>query len=236
MISSRSRMQKGVWLIGIAGLAVMTTWVFQNRATLAAACLRTVNGISSKVAHLNEPFGAGTAVRPKNPVLGIVPDFSLTERSGRNVQKSDLLGGYWVASFIFTRCATSCPIASSQFTKLQADLPEEVSLVSFTVDPDYDSPEVLSEYAKSYRADPDRWLFLTGEKNALYKNIREGFHLTVESNADAPAGFAVTHTPRFALVDDKGRIRGYYGSSEPEDMIRLRKDVMRLLKKDTEHS
>ena len=179
---------------------------------------------------------SGTSVQPKNPVMGIVPDFSLTERSGRIVQKSDLLGSYWVASFIFTRCATTCPIASSQFTRLQADLPKEVSLVSFTVDPDYDSPEVLAEYAEGYGADPDRWLFLTGEKNKLYKDIREGFHLAVEGNADAPSGFAVTHTPRFALVDDKGRIRGYYGSSEPEDMVRLRKDIMRLLKKDTDHS
>ena len=229
-------MQKGVWLIGIAGLAVMTTWVFQNRETLAAACLRTVNGISSKVAHLNEPFGIGTAVQPKNPIMGIVPDFSLTERSGRIVKKSDLLGGYWVASFIFTRCATSCPMAATELTKLQAELPEEVLLVSFSVDPDYDSPEVLAGYAKEHGADLDRWLFLTGEKNTLYKDIREGFHLAVEGNDDAPPGWGVTHTPRFALIDHKGRIRGYYGSSEPEDMIRLRKDIMRLLKKDTQHS
>jgi protein SCO1/2 len=221
--------------VGIVGVAAMMTWVFQNRETLAAACLRTVDGISSKIAHLNEPFGVGTAVQPKNPIVGVVPDFSLTDSSGRNIHKSDLLGGYWIASFIFTRCATSCPRAVNELTKLQEDLPDDVTLVSFSVDPDYDSPEVLAEYAKAHGADVDRWLFLTGEKNSLYKDIREGFRLTVEGNEDAPPGWGVTHTPRFALVDEKGRIRGYYGSSEPEDMIRLRKDVARLLKKDPEH-
>lgn len=236
MIPGRSRLQRGVWLLGIAGLSVMMAWVFQNRETLAAACLRTVDGLNNKFAHLNEPFGIGQTVQPKNPIMGYVPDFSLTERSGRNVTKTDLLGGYWIASFIFTRCATSCPVAATELTKLQADLPEEVLLVSFSVDPDYDSPEVLAEYAEEHGANLERWLFLTGEKNTLYKDIREGFHLSVEGNSDAPPGWGVTHTPRFALVDEKGRIRGYYGSSEPEDMIRLRKDIMRLLKKDTAQS
>ena len=234
MIAGGSRVQKVVWGVGVVAVAAMLAWVVQNRETLAAACLQTLNGISDKIAMQDQPFGVGGTVQPKNPVMGIVPDFSLTERSGRNVAKSDLLGGYWVASFIFTRCATSCPVAVTELTKLQGDLPDEVLLVSFSVDPDYDSPEVLAEYAEEHGADMKRWLFLTGEKDTLYKDIREGFHLTVQGNEDAPPGWGVTHTPRFALIDPKGRIRGYYGSAEPEDMVRLRKDVMRLLKKDVQ--
>ena len=196
---------------------------------LAAACLNTFNGISSRVAHLNEPFGMGSAVQSKNPVLGIVPNFKLTERSGREVAKSDLLGQYWVASFIFTRCATTCPMATAELTQLQDELPKEIKLVSFSVDPEHDSPEVLSEYADRVGADKERWLFLTGDKDTIYKHIREGFHLAVIENSGGNPGFEVTHSPRFALVDPKGRIRGYYESSNEDDLTRLKSDVERLI-------
>lgn len=223
----------GVAAVFVAGASV---WVYHNRETLAAACLHTVNGVSSKLAHLNQPFGSGTTVESRNPILGIVPDFSLTERSGRTVQKSDLLGEYWVASFIFTRCVSSCPIATRELAKLQDDLPESVQLVSFSVDPEHDSPEVLADYAEKMGAKVDRWLFLTGEKESIYRSIREGFHLAVEENKDAGPGFEVTHTPRFALVDPKGRIRGYYESSNPDDLVRLREDVARLAGREHQNS
>jgi cytochrome oxidase Cu insertion factor (SCO1/SenC/PrrC family) len=217
---------RAMWfsLIALAGLSV---WGFQNRATLAA-CLNTIEGVTTKLAHLNQPFGLGANVESSNPVLGVVPEFSLTERSGRPVRNSDLLGGYWVASFIFTRCATSCPIAVRELARLQADLPPEIRLVSFSVDPEYDSPEVLAAFAERNGANVDRWLFLTGEKTSVYRSIREGFHLAVEENSGAVPGMEVSHTPRFALVDPKGRIRGYYESSVATDLERLRADVARL--------
>jgi len=220
---------RSVQILGIAGVAAASIWVFQNRATLAAACLSTIDGVTSRVAHMNEPFGLGTTVESKNPVVGIVPDFALTERSGRSVQRSDLLGSYWVASFVFTRCATSCPLIVAEFTALQKELPEEVLLVSFSVDPEHDTPEVLAVFADNAGADPERWLFLTGDKLSIYRDVREGFHLTVQRNDDARPGWEVTHTPRFALVDPKGRIRGYYDSSDPEDHVRLCADIERLL-------
>lgn len=215
--------------MGMLVVGGASVWVFQNRAKLAAACLNTINGVTSKVAHLNEPFGIGSAVISKNPVVGIVPEFTLTERSGRLVKNTDLLGSYWVANFIFTRCATSCPVSTAEFVRLQADLPEEVRLVSFSVDPDYDSPEVLAAFAERAGADPDRWLFLTGEKLTMYRHVREGFHLAVEGNSEPRPGWEVTHSPRFALVDPKGRIRGYYESDKPEEKVRLREDIARLL-------
>jgi cytochrome oxidase Cu insertion factor (SCO1/SenC/PrrC family) len=220
---------RGVVAIVAAILTTASLWVFLNRETLAAACLSTVNGISSKMAHLSQPFGSGTVVQPKNPVLGIVPDFALTERSGRIVERDDLLGSYWVASFIFTRCVSSCPMVVGELTQLQEELPEEVRIVSFSVDPDHDSPEVLSSYAEKIGADPDRWLFLTGEKETIYKQVREGFRLAVQEEAGAEPGWEVTHSPRFALVDPKGRVRGYYESSDPAERVRLRQDVERLL-------
>jgi len=222
-------MRRGVLGLAAVGLGVASLFVYQHRGTLAAACLRTIDGVTSKIAHLNEPFGVGVNVQEKNPVLGVCPDFELTERSGRTVKKSDLLGGYWLASFVFTRCTTSCPMATAQLINLQGELPEEIRLVSFSVDPEHDSPEVLTEYANRLGADSERWLFLTGDKDKVYSYIREGFHLAVEQNDDGKPGQEVTHSPRFALVDPKGRIRGYYTSSDGEELQRLRDDIDRLL-------
>lgn len=203
-------LHRGGLALAFVVLVGASVWLYQNRYTLAG-------GMGSNAGH-------------ENPVMGTVPDFSLTERSGKTVAKSDLLGRFWVASFVFTRCATSCPVAVSELAKLQADLPEDVRLVSFSVDPEYDSPSVLADYAEKVGADVDRWLFLTGEKSAIYSYIREGFHLAVQQNPEPRPGLEVTHSPRFALVDPKGRIRGYYDSSNPDDLGRLRKDVRRLYK------
>lgn len=217
-------------VIAVAGLAIsaMAVWAYENRDTLAAACLNTINGIASKVAHLNEPFGMGATVTPKNPILSVVPDFSLVESNGRTITREDMLGRYWIASFIFTRCATSCPMAVTELADLQTKLPDEVQLVSISVDPEYDSPEVLSEYAERVGANVDRWLFLTGDKDDIYSYIREGFHLAVQENTNGEPGWEVTHSPRFALVDPKGRVRGYYESSDADDILRLLDDVTRL--------
>ncbi len=224
----RDAPRKATLVLGFLGVAALSVWAFQNRAMLAAACLNTVDGVTSKLAHLNQPFGLGDAVTSKNPVLGTVPEFTLTERSGRSIGRSDLLGGYWVASFIFTRCATSCPMATAELAKLQGRLPKNVRLVSFSVDPEYDSPQVLTTYADRAGAENDRWLFLTGDEETVHRIVREGFHLAVENNDGAPTGWEVTHTPRFALVDPKGRIRGYYESSDAVDLDRLCADIARL--------
>jgi len=227
--SARGWIQRSVAALAVLVVGATSVWVYGNRGTLAAACINTVNGISSKIAHLNEPFGVGGVVAEKNPVLGTVPEFTLANSSGGTVRREDLLGSYWVASFIFTRCATTCPMAVTELADMQGRLPHDVRLVSITVDPEYDSPEVLSDYAKRVGADVDRWLFLTGDKDDIYRCIREGFQLAVQENTNGKPGWEVTHSPRFALVDPKGRVRGYYESSNPEDMNRLVEDVTRLV-------
>src|SRR3954465_7347630 len=110
-----------------------------------------------------------------------VDDFSLTERSGKQVQRSDLSGKVWVADFVFPRCAGPCAQVSANMAHLQKQLAGRtgVVLVSFTVDPDYDTPKVLSRYADRYEADPERWLFLTGKVSEVYPLIVNSFHLGV---------------------------------------------------------
>jgi cytochrome oxidase Cu insertion factor (SCO1/SenC/PrrC family) len=146
-------------------------------------------------------------------VYGRVPDFSLVERSGRRVEASNLQGKVWIADFIYTHCTDTCPLQSAQMARLQkeyADVPD-LRLVSITVDPARDTPQVLAWYAARFGADPARWLFLTGEKAAIFRLAREGFRLGVEEPAGAgpspldrafpPDRSAAPGPPTFAMLD-----------------------------------
>jgi protein SCO1/2 len=181
-------------------------------------------------------------------VFGTVPDFSLIERSGRQVGLIDLAGRVWITNFIYTHCPDTCPLQSTEMAKFQADFAEEkdLRLVSITVDPGRDTPAVLSQYASRYGANPERWLFLTGEKKSIYRLALEGFRLSVVDPAEGvkswlfgpmPAlahheetGKQFIHSSRFVLVDRQARIRGYYHSNEEEALQRLRRDVRALLR------
>lgn len=168
-------------------------------------------------------------------VFGTVPDFSLIERSGGQVTLAELKGQLWIANFIYTNCPDTCPIQSAQMKELQEEFKdqEKLRLVSITVDPERDSTAVLTKYADRFGADRQRWLFLTGEKGAIYPLAQEGFLLGAAEipQAKRPASGAThAHSPRFVLVDSKARIRGYYTSTEPEAMGRLRVDLKTLLR------
>ncbi len=180
-------------------------------------------------------FRYGMSSGPDLPVLGTVPDFSLRASSGQNVSRRDLAGRVWVADFIFTRCASICPTLSAHMAKVQtalnASADTQVQLVSFSVDPTHDTPEVLREYAGRFHADPQRWLFLTGERHTLYGLIGDGFHLAVaerEPDEDADGGGLITHSDRFVLVDAQLNIRGYYHGTDDESVQQLLKDLKTL--------
>ncbi|MFN7769213.1 MAG: SCO family protein, partial [Planctomycetaceae bacterium] len=124
-----------------------------------------------------------------------IADFELQECRGRTVTKSDLLGQPWLAAFIFTKCAGPCPLVSSEMKKLQdatRDIP--LRLVSFTVDPDRDTPEVLQFYADKLGADPDRWWFLTGDKPTIFGLVRNSFKMIVDEAENPQPGFEVIHS------------------------------------------
>jgi protein SCO1/2 len=159
---------------------------------------------------------------------GMAPDFNLTERSNRKVTRQDLAGKVWVANFIFTRCAGACPVMSSNMQKLQDQLFEDIRLVSFSVDPYNDTPAVLTEYARRYGADPDRWLFLTGDPEGIQKLSVGGFKLALDPTSGTEAE-PITHSSRVVLVDRDANIRGYYGTDEAKDLDRLIKDANKLV-------
>ncbi len=183
-------------------------------------------------------------------VYGQVPDFSLVERSGRAVTLADLRGKVWVANFIYTGCTETCPTQSLRLSVLQGEFAKEpdLRLVSITVDPEHDTPEVLAQYAQRYKADPERWLFLTGPKPVIYALAKDGFKLSVvdpddpkqtggllrfleprAAHAAHGSGGLIIHSSRLVLVDRRGRVRAYHRPDEPESLARLLDNLRALL-------
>ncbi len=161
------------------------------------------------------------AQRPALPVISEVPPFSFTDVRGEKISRDDLKGEVWVADFIFTRCAGPCPVMSRRMATLPQD---KLRLVSFTVDPDYDTPSVLKEYGARYEAQPDRWSFLTGDRQAIRDLAISGFHLGV-ADATEEDSEPILHSTRFVLVDRQARIRGYYDGLDPNEVDRLLADA-----------
>ena len=159
-----------------------------------------------------------------------IGDFTLTERSGREVTKQDLLGEPWVVGFVFTRCAGPCPKVTSQMKTLESQIGDQAKLVTMTVDPDYDTPEILTRYAEAFDADKERWLFLTGDKETMYRYIEKHFRMPVQEmeGEDRKPGFEVLHTTNLLLVDSKGVVRGKYNALMPEEMAKLKLDLKKL--------
>lgn len=172
---------------------------------------------------------SGCAKAP--PPLRALPDFSLTAVTVDGTSPLDLRalrGRVWIADFVYTRCAGPCPLLTANMAALQKKLPKSIGLLSFTVDPDHDSPEVLTVYARKFGADAQRWFFVTGDKPALVKLFRDGFQIAVAESADAPEGQNVAHTTKFVLIDGAGRLRGYYDGDDPAALDRLAADASRL--------
>ena len=166
------------------------------------------------------------------PDYGSVPGFSLTDQSGRVMTGGELDGRVWVADFIFTSCPSQCLLMTDQLRGLQrtfADM-KDLRFISFSVDPEHDTPEILSAYARSHGADP-RWILLTGERQGIVQLCRDGFRLSVDDGATGH-GDPITHSTRFVLIDREGRIRGYYRATDAKHMAQLREDLRRILGKD----
>lgn len=170
-------------------------------------------------------FFSGCAARKPLPVLGEVPAFRLTDQTGAAMDRTRLDGHVWVADFIYTTCQGPCPRMSSKMRALQTATPSSVRLVSFTVDPDRDTPAALAAYGKRFAADTRRWTFVTGDKKTLNTLDRDAFRL-------GTLGADMDHSTRFVLVDKKARIRGYYGIAEGDPVEKIAADAARLEKED----
>jgi protein SCO1/2 len=161
---------------------------------------------------------------PPLPVYGQAPHFELISETGQPFDGKSLDGKVWVADFIFTTCTGPCPRMSSLMRQVQqaSGAMPDVKLVSFTVDPEHDTPAALAQYAARYHAQPERWHFLTGPREALDHLARDAFKL---SNVDG----TLVHSSRLVLLDRQSRIRGYYGTSEDDPVAQLVRDIKRVL-------
>jgi protein SCO1 len=169
--------------------------------------------------------------------MSIVPPFVLTERSGKTITNHDLSGKIWVADFIYTTCPGPCPVITAGMAKLQDAVAHDpqVQLVSFTVDPQTDTPAVLAKYADQFGADPNRWWFLTGPEKPLYDLIQNGFLQVVQDNGGQPpqqGQYKVTHSTYLALVDADGNVRGFYSGVGTDGRADLLRDIKILEKEE----
>lgn len=160
-----------------------------------------------------------------------IPEFSFTNQKGELFTQKALKGKVYVAEFFFTRCASICPVMTTQLARIQERFRDnpQVQLLSFTIDPENDNVEVLKAYAAKYRADEsDNWQFLTGEKAKIYDLAKQGFKVTA-----LDVGTEITpdlsHTSRVTLVDQQGRIRGYYDATDEEVIDQLMAEISILL-------
>jgi protein SCO1/2 len=180
---------------------------------VAALCIGA-DRADAVAAWLNRHSGHG-----RSPTVGTrLPPFALVDQSGAPVTSDSLKGHVFVASFFLSRCAGTCPMTSAKMAKLQQAITDpRVKLVSFSMDPERDTPAVLAEYAKKFDADAARWHMLTGDREQVVRVV-DGLGLAIVSG-QRPTD--MIHSDRFVLVDADGAARGFYDSGQDGDMTRL---------------
>lgn len=163
--------------------------------------------------------------QPKSlPVMGEIKAFELISSHKQKLSEKNLQGQVWVANFIFTSCQGVCPMMTNNMAKVRKVYQgrDDLSVVSISVDPEKDQPDVLKAYAKKYNADHANWHFLTGDREKIKKLMFEDFKL----------GFAedvIFHSDRMVLLDRHNKIRGYYRGTDQGDFNRLSRDIALLL-------
>jgi protein SCO1/2 len=195
------------WVIAFLGITMLITWTY----TQFSADIRA-RRVASRLER-----------------LAPAPQFQFTAQDGTTVSNADLKGKIWVANFIFTRCAGPCPVMTSRMAELNQALAgktKDVELVSITVDPEHDTPQVLKEYGERVGASPDRWKFLTGPKDQIDATVMKGF---LQALSREPSGMPI-HSTRFVLVDRDGWMRGFPDGNDPELAQKLLMDIGDLLR------
>lgn len=163
-----------------------------------------------------------------------VPNFDLTDQDGNSRSFNDFEGKIIVADFFFTTCPTICPIMTKQMTRLQWMLEDEayrdIHFLSYTVNPDHDTPEVLKVYAEKQGANLEKWTFLTGDQAEIFELGFEGYLISTQEDEAAPGGFL--HSSMFVLLDRERRIRGFYDGTSSNEVDDLVTDIKMLLKEE----
>ena len=169
----------------------------------------------------------GELYRPRRqtlPILFPAATFSLIDQMNKPFSDRDLSGHPYIATFIFTNCAGSCPVVTAEMSKLQHQTPSGVELVSFSVDPQRDTPAVLEQYARNYQADESRWHFLTGTSEQMFRAAADMKLTAKAAQGDQP----ILHSDHLLLVDGNGDVRGIYDSKDDGSIKQLAIDASQL--------
>ena len=166
----------------------------------------------------SRPFTRNVPEAP--PVLLQVPDFALKDQDGQPFALASMRGKVWVAGFIFTTCPSVCPKISRAMLELQQRYARngvDVELVSFSVDPENDTPEVLKRYAENLGVDESRWRFVTGDRAAMEALVVGGFKTAMDRRPQGELDmYDIAHSEKLVLIDGDGGIRGFYGVRKPK--------------------
>lgn len=234
-----SQLMKRQIILGVAAMVLLavslgSAWMLTARRSSPEPRGELIPaGQSGEVSYLiSSESAGGSDIAVDDAVL--LPNFLLTDQHGQPFGLADLRGEVWVGDFIFTRCRSICPIMTGRMAQLQKDIAampgrERVKFVSISVDPEFDTPKVLSEYAKKFGADESRWTFLTGTRQQVWELCENGFQLGVGVNRDDP-DMPIYHSGKFALVDAAGHVVGYYESSDEQDMTALMQKLASLVR------
>lgn len=158
-----------------------------------------------------------------------IPDFSFVNQHGDTIINEEFEGKVYVANFIFTNCPNECPVMTNQLARVQSAFEDndQVKFISHTVDPENDSVEVLADFAESYGAIPDKWHFVTGDKQEIYDLAIKGYFIPAGEDPNPEVQFL--HSDKMVLVDQKGRIRGFYTGVDKKEIDRLITELRVLL-------
>jgi protein SCO1 len=210
---------------GLGSRAVFLSVILPVAVVASALMLTALSGCQRSEA-------ADQSASEALPPLGTVGPFWLTDQDGRTFTEASLDGKVWVAAFLFTRCPTVCPEMVRRMRGLQEQAKARgvpLELVSFSVDPENDTPEVLRAYATAQGLDTRNWRFLTGDSAVIRATAEKGFKIGVEGTPKAgEQHFGITHGTHLVLLDTRRTIRGYYQSSDPVRVHALLEDAARL--------
>jgi protein SCO1 len=150
-----------------------------------------------------------------------IPSFSFYSQDSSVVGSREMKGKITIVDFFFTSCPSICPVMSTELERVQDAFRKEdnVQIFSISLDPDFDTPAVLAEYAAFHGADPEKWFFLHGPREQIYTLARCGFVLPALDGGKNPDDFV--HSDKFVLVDEEGRIRGYYSGTNRDGVDQL---------------
>lgn len=176
-------------------------------------------------------YGDNDRWKVKLPVLNYTKPFSFTDQDGRTVTEKNVQGKVYVVEYFYTTCPGICPKMNANMHLVYNAYKNEPNflILSHTVFPEIDSVSVLKRYSDSLQADSNKWLFLTGAKQALYNSARMSYLLDDPENNRQDISDQFIHTQFFALVDKSGRVRKIYDGLKTEDINRLKKDIAKLL-------